>query len=151
MRNFLLAIIAITLLHISYTIFVANRPNAVSELELPVPAPDWTANFTDNECRVVVVIQPECPFCNKAGATATSESSILEHVLWVARDESDKVEFETMHPALNVVSIPEAIPQLKVWGVPAAFLIQNDTIIDFWVMQGDEDLVLVDGVCHRNT
>lgn len=134
-----------TLAHLGLVVQKTATPSPitqVSSLEAPVrvaalPAPREGPVF--DVCRVVVAFDPGCPACNKAAQMEEERSEPMGiPVTWVAQSEMDAELFRRVHPTLGITHQPGAFNALGVQGVPAAFLVKGETVLQSWRYTGEE-------------
>ena len=110
---------------------------AASTIEVPSLAPAWAIDEAES-CKVVVVVQNSCPFCQQAATKASDSGTLVDRSMWVATGLAEADSFRVAHPDLTVVQEPSAAAELAVQGFPAAFLVRGDSIVATWGLRGDE-------------
>lgn len=89
-------------------------------------------------CKLVVVVRNSCPFCQHAATRASESEAMVRGVTWVASTAAEADSFRIAHPRLTVIHAASAMSDLQVQGVPAAFLIDDGSIVSAWAFRGDE-------------
>ena len=151
------ALVALTALHVAYRHHVdAARPVAkvstltvgtsVSNLDV-LSATDSTWGpgqllLPSEECQLVVAFDPECPHCvDAADKERQVPAADRLPTTWVAPGDSASAwRFEDMvGEGTRITRSDDAWSMLKVFGVPAAFLVDGQgTIRRVWPYHGDE-------------
>jgi hypothetical protein len=107
-------------------------------------APAAADEASTRRCRIYVVFHPRCVHCSIAAGrerSAPGGGSRLP-VTWISGfDDRDALAFgRQLAPSSRLLYDPDAPRNLKVNGVPTAFVVSADGRLRyFWVYQGNED------------
>lgn len=137
----LLALGTVANIAIGWATNAPPQPLDASGLPLPSPAPGWMLEATSaapSACKLVVVVRHSCPFCQQAAEKASTSGTLAPSTTWVAAGVAEADSFRVAHPNLSVVSQGSVMSDLVVRGVPAAFVVRGDSIIDSWGFRGTE-------------
>lgn len=142
---------------LGYTYTQSNKgPILISSFKDSKSLPDLTFRFVgpdslapaspgfEGQCRLLVAFGPLCPHCHSAALqdAAAPDAATRLPITWAAVYQNPKIkEFEAQIRRGTVVRYsPDIMDKLQVQGVPAAFLISADNVVQrSWIFRGTED------------